>query len=240
MRKILIIGASSGIGYEIALQLLEKGCIVGVSGRRIERLEAITSKYPKTCFAQMIDITQEEAASNIDKLIAKMGGIDIFIHSSGIGWANIELQSELEILTAKTNVEGLVRCTTHMFNYFDARKSGHIAVISSIAGTKILGSAPAYSATKRFQRCYVEGLAQLSSIRKSNIIFTDIRPGFVTTDLISGKNYPMQLTAEYAATRIIRAIEKKKRVAIIDWKYSLLVAFWKLIPQCIWEKLNIK
>ena len=108
MKKILIIGATSGIGYEIAKQLLEKGHIVGTAGRRIERLENLKNNYPSTCFTQMIDVTKEDTVTQIDKLVSEMGGLDLFIHSTGIGWGNIELKAELEIVTAKTNVEGLI------------------------------------------------------------------------------------------------------------------------------------
>ena len=77
------------------------------------------------------------------------------------------------------------------FHYFARQGKGHIAVISSIAGTKGLGIAPAYSATKRFQNTYIDALEQLAYMQKKKAIhFTDIRPGFVKTDLLNdGKNY---------------------------------------------------
>jgi len=114
-------------------------------------------------------------------------------------------------------------------------------VISSIAGTKGLGIAPAYSATKRFQNTYIDALEQLSGMQKLNIRFTDIRPGFVATNLLNdGKNYPMLMQTEKVAKLIVKALNRKKRVAVIDWKYSILVFFWKLIPRCIWKRMNVK
>ena len=100
------------------------------------------------------------------------------------GYQNRNLEPEIELNTARTNVEGFIRMVTAAFDYFKKTKKGHIAVISSIAGTKGLGVAPAYSATKRFQNTYIDALAQLARMQHLNIRFTDIRPGFVATDLL--------------------------------------------------------
>ena len=112
-------------------------------------------------------------------------------------------------------------------------------MVSSIAGTKGLGIAPSYSATKRYQSTYMQSLAQLSRMRNDNILFTDIRPGFVDTPLLRSANYPMKMQADYVAKKLYKAVLCKKRVAIIDWRYSLLVFFWKLIPTFLWERLKI-
>ena len=115
------------------------------------------------------------------------------------------------------------------------------SVISSIAGTKGLGVAPSYSATKRYQNIYIDALAQLSRMEKQPITFTDIRPGFVRTDLLKdGRNYPMLMSPQYAALRIANAIDRKKRRAIIDWRYAILVFLWRLIPEWLWERLPIR
>ena len=114
-------------------------------------------------------------------------------------------------------------------------------MISSIAGTKGLGVAPAYSATKRFQNTYIDALEQLATMQKLDIRFTDIRPGFVATSLLNdGKNYPMLMKTSYAAKLIVKALKRNKRIAVIDWKYSILVFFWKLIPRCIWKRMKVK
>jgi short-subunit dehydrogenase len=127
------------------------------------------------------------------------------------------------------------------YNYFkDNKKQGQIAVVSSIAGTKGLGVSPSYSATKRYNYIYLDCLEQLSRMQNVNITFTDIRPGFVTTALLDdGQKYPMQMSVEYAAKKIFKAVKRRKRVAVIDWKYSILVLFWKLIPRWLWVRLPI-
>ena len=240
-KKVIIIGATSGIGREVALIYIAQGWKVGVAGRREAELEALRSAYPEQVSAQALDVTKVDAPQKLQALIEQVGGMDVFLLSSGIGKQNPTLETGLELTTAATNVEGFIRMTNAAFHYFEQQGHGHLAVISSIAGTKGLGAAPAYSATKGFQNIYMDALDQLARMKKLNIRFTDIRPGFVATPLLNNqKKYPMLMDAPIVALDIVSAIEKKKRVAIIDWKFRLLVGFWRLIPKWIWLRLPVK
>ena len=240
-KKVIIIGATSGIGREVALIYIAQGWKVGVAGRREAELEALRAAYPEQVSAQALDVTHEDAPEKLQALIEQVGGMDVFLLSSGIGKQNYTLQTELELATAATNVEGFIRMTNAAYHYFEKQGHGHLAVISSIAGTKGLGAAAAYSATKGFQNIYMDALDQLARMQKLNIRFTDIRPGFVATPLLtSSKKYPMLMDAPVVALDIVSAIEKKKRVAIIDWKFRLLVGFWRLIPKWIWLRLPVR
>ena len=240
-KKVIIIGATSGIGREVALIYIAQGWKVGIAGRREAELESLCAEYPEQVYAQTLDVTQEDAPEKLHALIEQVGGMDVFLLSSGIGKQNPTLETGLELATAATNVEGFIRMTNAAFHYFEQQGHGHLAVISSIAGTKGLGAAPAYSATKGFQNIYMDALDQLARMKKLNIQFTDIRPGFVATPLLNNqKKYPMLMEAPIVALDIVSAIEKKKRVAIIDWKFRLLVGFWRLIPKWIWLRLPIR
>ena len=240
-KKVIIIGATSGIGREVALIYIAQGWKVGVAGRREAELEALCAAYPEQVSAQALDVTKEDAPQKLQALIEQVGGMDVFLLSSGIGKQNPTLETGLELATAATNVEGFIRMTNAAFHYFEQQGHGHLAVISSIAGTKGLGAAPAYSATKGFQNIYMDALDQLARMKKLNIRFTDIRPGFVATPLLNNqKKYPMLMETPIVALDIVSAIEKKKRVAIIDWKFRLLVGFWRLIPKWIWLRLPIR
>ena len=240
-KKVIIIGATSGLGREVALIYIAQGWKVGVAGRREAELEALRAAYPEQVSAQALDVTHEDAPEKLQALIEQVGGMDVFLLSSGIGKQNYTLETELELATAATNVEGFIRMTNAAYHYFEKQGHGHLAVISSIAGTKGLGAAAAYSATKGFQNIYMDALDQLARMQKLNIRFTDIRPGFVATPLLtSSKKYPMLMEAPIVALDIVSAIAKKKRVAIIDWKFRLLVGFWRLIPKCIWLRLPVR
>lgn len=240
MKRIIIVGATSGIGNEVAKGYIRLGWKVGIAGRRQAALEELKATAPEQIEIQALDVTSDDAPEKISLLIHKLGGADLFLLSSGIGSQNMNLEPSIEINTAKTNVEGFIRIVTTAFNYFKANGYGHLAVISSIAGTKGLGAAPAYSATKRFQNTYIDALAQLAHMEKLNIQFTDIRPGFVSTALLKGDSYPLLMKVENVAQHVIHALNHKKRVVIIDWRYAIIVFFWKLIPMWLWERLPIK
>lgn len=240
-KKVIIIGATSGIGREVALLYIAKGWKVGIAGRRAAELESLRMEAPEQVSAQVLDVTQADATQKLQALIEQTGGMDVFLLSSGIGKQNYALQTDIELATAATNVEGFIRMTNAAYHYFEQQGHGHLAVISSIAGTKGLGAAAAYSATKGFQNIYMDALDQLARMQKLNIHFTDIRPGFVATPLLNDqRKYPMLMEAHAVAKDILRAIERKKRVAIIDWKYRLLVGFWRLIPRWIWLRLPVR
>lgn len=232
-------GATSGIGLEVARTLCEAGWKVGIAGRRGERLQALKNECSGICAAKVIDVTNDEAPRLLLELIDELGGMDLYFHSSGIGWQNTALDAGKELLTVQTNALGFTRMLTAAFRFFAAQGSGHIACITSIAGIKGLGAAPAYSATKRFQSHYLECLTQQARMRRLPIVVTDIRPGFVATDLIAGSNYPLQLSAPRVARSIVRAIERRKAVVTIDWRYRILVALWRLIPRSLWVRLPI-
>ena len=239
-KKVIIIGATSGIGREVALVYIAQGWTVGAAGRREAELESLRAMAPEQVFTQVLDVTKDDAAEHLQTLINKVGGMDLFLLSSGIGKQNYTLETEIELATAATNVEGFIRMTNAAYHYFEKQGHGHLAVISSIAGTKGLGAAAAYSATKGFQHMYIDALDQLSRMQKLNISFTDIRPGFVATPLLkSSKRYPMLMHAPIVALDIVDALKRKKRVAIIDWRFRLLVGFWRLIPKWIWLRLPV-
>lgn len=239
-KRIIIIGATSGIGQKVAEVYITQGWKVGVAGRRAEELEALRKQAPDQVFTQVIDVTQPDSPEHLQALIKQVGGMDVFLLSSGIGKQNHDLEPEAELKTAATNVEGFIRMVTTAYHFFVRQGYGHLAAISSIAGTKGLGAAAAYSATKRFQNTYLDAMDQLARMNKLNITFTDIRPGFVATPLLKDDRYPLLMDVTDVAEEIVQAIEKKKRIAIIDWKYRILVFFWRMIPHWLWVRLPVK
>lgn len=240
MKKAIIIGATSGLGLETARLLAQQGWQVGLAGRREDRLLQLKAGFPAHTAIQRLDVTASDADRQLHLLIEKLGGMDLFLLCAGIGRQNPDLLPDTELDTAQTNVIGFTRMTTAAFDYFRQQGGGHIAVISSIAGTKGLGAAPAYSATKRFQNTYIEALEQLAGMQHLPIRFTDIRPGFVDTDLLKGKHYPLLMRPERVARHIVRAIERKKHIVVIDWRYRFLVFGWRLIPRWLWRRMPVK
>ena len=259
-KRAIVIGASSGIGLEVARQLVKEGWQVGVAARRVELMQNIGAVA-----IEQIDVTAEDATAALRRLIGKTGGMDLFFYASGIGKQNRELQEDIELATLQTNGVGFTRMIGEAYRYFAQQGRGHIAAITSIAGTKGLGPAPAYSATKAMQNVYLQALEQQARQRKLDIRFTDIRPGFVDTALLSGSltfgrasshsaepmqaslctrsnaalKYPMMLKAERVAREIVCAINRQQHIRVIDWRYRLLTAVWRRIPRFLWRRIRI-
>ena len=235
MSKAVIIGASSGIGLEVARLFIQRGWKVGVAARRLDLLQAIGAAE-----VEQIDVTHADATDKLQSLINRLGGMDLFFYASGIGFQNRELAPDIELTTVETNGLGFTRMIGCAYRYFAQQGRGHIAAISSIAGTKGLGPAPAYSATKAYQNVYLQALEQQANARQLDIRFTDIRPGFVDTALLAGTyHYPMMLKPERVAREIVSAIEHRKHIRVIDWRYRILTALWRRVPRFIWRRLKL-
>ncbi len=212
-KRAIIIGASSGIGREVAKLLMKEGWTIGVAARRVDKLEELSAAA-----VEQIDVTQEDATTRLQSLINCLGGMDLFFFASGIGKQNRELQEDIELATVYTNGLGFTRMIGEAYRYFANKGSGHIAAITSIAGTKGLGPAPSYSATKAMQNVYLQALEQQANARGLNIKFTDIRPGFVDTALLHGDfHYPMLLQPEPVGKEVLYAINHQHHIRIIDW-----------------------
>ena len=239
-RRAIIIGATSGIGLEVAKALAAQGWVVGIAGRRQERLQQIQRKHLNIVATEQIDVTKADAPERLLTLIGKTGGMDLYFHASGIGHQNRTLEADIELRTIKTNALGFTRMVGEAYRYFAEQGHGHIAVISSIAGTKGLGPAPAYSATKALQNVYLQALEQQAHQRGLDIAITDIRPGFVDTALLAGDfRYPLMLKPERVAREIVASINRKRHIRVIDWKYRILTSLWRSLPRWVWRRLRI-
>lgn len=235
MGKAIVIGASSGIGREVAKLLIADGWTVGVAARRVELLQSLGAAA-----VEPIDVTMETATEHLQSLINKIGGMDLFFYASGIGKQNRELKEEIELATVQTNGLGFTRMIGEAYRYFAEQGQGHIAAITSIAGTKGLGPAPSYSATKAMQNVYLQALEQQAHARGLKIRFTDIRPGFVDTALLSGDfKYPMMLKPDRVAKNIVSAVKGREHIRVIDWKYRLMTALWRRIPRWVWRRMRL-
>ena len=245
MKTAIIIGATSGIGREVALRLIENGWKVGVAGRRESRLTELQriGGSGQVSYA-VIDITREDSTKALDKLLEETGAPDLFLHVSGVGNQNPQMDEEVETQIIRTNCEGMVRMVSHFINYvkgkpvYNERHKAHIAVVSSVAGTAGLGIAAAYSSSKKMQSTYLSALSQLARMEGLPVRFTDIRPGFVRTDFISLHNYPFVISAQKASIHILHGLKRGKRIIIFDWRFRFITALWRLIPRGIWERMS--
>ncbi len=235
-KKAIVVGASSGIGKELARLLAGEGYKVGITGRREQLLKELQNEHPGRIIYRAFDIRDlSKTARYMGELIKELGGLDLLVLSSGTGFLNEELDTEPEFQTIDTNVTAFTDIMTYAYRYFIKHPPGHLVGITSLAALRGNRSAPAYNASKAYQSNYLEGLRMKSARLKIPVYITDIRPGFVATDMAKGDKLFWVSTPEKAARQIYRAIRRKKKKMIISRRWRLFSLLLKIAPGWIYE-----
>lgn len=236
-QKAIITGATSGIGHALTLKLASEGYLVGVTGRRVERLKELKAKSPDNIQIMEMDVTHvDEMLKKFDILVGELGGLDLCIANSGIGRQNPTIELEPELETIDVNVRGFVTTCHAAAKYFMRQGRGHLVGISSVAAHRGNAQAPAYNASKAFELIWLEGIH--AELTRQGITVTDIRPGFVQTEMTE-KNEQMfwVATPEGAAESIYRAIRKKKRYAYITPRWRYMSWLMRALPNPLWRRI---
>ncbi len=237
-RNALVVGASSGIGWELARLLHARGYRCCVAARRLDRLRALQQALGGQTLARRLDVS--DAGSVVETfaaLIEEMGHIDLVVLASGVGDINPALSWSTEALCIQTNVTGFAVVANVAMRHFEHRGKGHFVGISSIAAFRGSKSAPAYSASKAFMSNYLEGLRQRVSRFGGAIAVTDVRPGFVDTAMAKGEKLFWVTPAERAASQIADAIEARKAVVYVSRRWRLIAWLLKLVPEAVYRRL---
>lgn len=235
-KKAIIVGATSGLGKELAQLFVKDGWQVGITGRRLENLLEIQATAPDKFIVQNWDAAAEDNDKQLDMLLEKMGGLDLLIMNSGIGTPNKYLVFEKERPTIELNVLAFTQIVDWGMRHFIKEKKGQLVGITSIASLRGYKSAPAYNASKAFQASYLEALRQKATSMKLPITVTDIRPGFVETPMTEGQKGMFWVsTCEKAGRQIFSAIKRKASVAYITKRWKIIALFFKLTPRAIYK-----
>jgi len=236
MKKAIIIGATSGIGYELAKVLSADGYAIGITGRRLHLLEKLKNELPNRSFIKPMDVSNESAREGLKNLIDEMQGVDLVVIGAGIGSIDPKLPWKNEKETIEANVLGFTAMANVAYHYFQQKGSGHLLGISSIAAIRG-GASPAYNASKSFVSNYLQGLQYIVEKNKSNIVVTDVQPGFVDTDMAQGEGLFWVASPQKAAAQIYRAIKNKKRHVYITKRWRLIGWLLKMMPDVIYNRL---
>ncbi|WP_366924273.1 SDR family NAD(P)-dependent oxidoreductase [Metallumcola ferriviriculae] len=229
MKKAIIIGASSGMGKELAKILSEDNFAVGLMARREDLLSDLQKQLSTTAYIKKADVAKpEEAMALLEELINEMDGTDIIVISAGVGHGNRNLEWAKEKETIDINVSGFTAMADAAFKYFADKGEGHIVGISSIAAIRGNAAGPAYNASKAFVSNYLEGLRMKAKKSKLPITVTDVQPGFVQTDMLKGKGLFWVSTPEKAAQQIYAAVKARKNKAYITKRWRLIAWALKL------------
>lgn len=239
MAKTIIIGATSGIGRELAKILSCQGHEVGLVGRREALLAEVAAELPNKAHTRRIDIALAgEAIHQLEELIEEMNGVELIVISAGTGYLNPELEWSLEQKTVDTNVAGFAAMCNVAMNYFAQQGKGHLVGISSIAAIRGNGRAPAYSASKAFVSNYLQGLRLWAHIKKLPITVTEIQPGFVDTAMAKGDELFWLAPAEKAAQQVAEAISDKTPHAYITRRWRIIAWLLQILPEWMLRRLS--
>jgi len=236
MKKAIVVGASSGIGKELARILAEEDYRVGITGRRAELLSQIKASSPEKYRVHPFDCTRENNAEQLTELAAELGGLDLLILSAGTGELNENLNFALERRTVELNVYAFTEIVDWAFNYFEGQGKGHLVAISSIGGIRGSAVAPAYNASKAYQINYLEGLRQKAHKLGKSIFVTDIRPGLVDTAMAKGEGLFWVAKPAKAAQQIYSLIKRKKDVGYVTKRWGLIGRLLKILPNWVYKR----
>ena len=228
-KKAMIIGSSSGIGRALAKKLSAVGYRVALTGRSLEKLQALQKELPGESLAREIDVRNPlEAIQGLRDTILALQGLDLLIINAGVLFHNESLQWDLEEETIRVNALGFAAMANVAADHFLKKGSGCIVGISSGAAHLGSGRSPAYNASKAFISNYMVGLRQKFSDTAIQVV--DIRPGFVDTDMVRGRKGLFGIISpERAAEDIYKALRKGKRVAYVpSWWRPVMWIFTRL------------
>lgn len=245
-QRILITGASAGLGEGMARRFAAQGRDLALVARRVDRLEALrnelTAAHPGIRIeVAALDVDDFEAVGRVvPELAAKLGGLDRVIVNAGIGkggpvgtglaWANRA--------TLTTNMLGAhAQCEAAM-ELFRAQGHGHLVVISSVASIRgMRGTRMAYGASKAALNSLAEGIR--SEVHGSDIVVTTVLPGYIATDINVGRRGPFTVDLDTGVDALVKAIEREPAKAYVpEWPWRPIALLLRVLPLSIVRRLT--
>jgi short-subunit dehydrogenase len=236
--RALIVGASSGIGAALARELADAGYETGLAARRLDRLKALGERLPTKTRVAKVDVSDpEEAMDRLRRLIEATGGVDLVVLNAGVGDGNVALDWEPELRTVDVNVRGFAAGANVAMDHFEERGGGHLVGVSSVAALFGNGAAPGYSASKAWVSRYLDGHRYRARNLDADVTVTDVRPGYVDTEMATGGGRFWEVSPERAARDIHRAIRRGTRRAYVPRRWYAVAWLLKLLPDAARRRL---
>jgi short-subunit dehydrogenase len=230
--KIVLIGATTGIGRSLAELYATLGHEMVISGRRVVLLQEIKNKFPKTKIHILeMDVSQtNESRLKMEKAERLLDGIDMVIINAGVGFQKATYEQEMN--TIDINVRGFTALAQWSYKYFAQKGIGQLVGVSSLASLTGSAYSPEYHASKAFMANYMSGLRMRSTKYNPNVYVTDIRPGYVDTPMTKhNKGMFWVATPEKAAQQIVVAIAARKKVVYVTKRYQIIALLLNLLPE---------
>ena len=245
MKKILIVGATSAIAEATARRFAQQGAKLHLLARNQERMTGLASDL-KIRGASSVshavfdanDFDSHEAA--INRAVAEMGGLDVVLIAHGTlgDQKACEKDFRLALQELNTNSISVLSLLTHLANFFEAQRSGTIAVISSVAGDRGRQSNYVYGTAKGAVSIFLQGLR--NRLHKSGVNVVTIKPGFVDTPMTASfKKGPLWVSADTIAAGIVQSVSKRRNEVYLPGWWGGIMMVIKTIPEGIFRKLSL-
>ncbi len=237
-RKAIVVGASSGIGLELAREFARNGFEVGLTARREDLLEKLGAGLGTKSYVKKMDLGEpESAALGLTELFDEMNGAEVVVISAGVDVFTRELEWEGTKRVIDVNVAGFAAVANAAYGCFERAGSGRLAGISSIAALRGNDGHPAYSASKAFVSNYLEGLRLKAVKSGKDIHVIDIRPGNVDTPMSKGQEGLFWVaTPERAARQIFAAVMKGREIAYVTRRWGVIARLLRVLPTRLYSK----
>jgi len=239
-RKAIIVGASSGLGAELAKQLCEAGWQVAGVARRRERLTALEDQYPGKFFAIEFDVRNlEKTEGTFSRSVEAVNGLDLIVYAAGImpEVALTEFGTEKDLAMIEVNLSAAVAWLNLAADRFQQMRSGTIVGIGSVAGDRGRMGQPVYNTTKAALATYLEALRNRLAPFGVNVL--TIKPGPMKTEMTAHLNIPNATPPELAASRIIALLHRNGEF-YVEPLHRLIFGIIKLIPSPIFRGLKLQ
>lgn len=239
-QRAIIVGASSGIGAELARQLASQGVRLALIARRENELASLAQELgtvsPLVFPHDVRDYTSVPAL--FQSICHDLGGLDLFIYAAGVmpRIAENEYDIEKDQLTVEVNVIGAMAWCNEAAQRFSATKSGTLVGIGSVAGDRGRRGNPAYAASKAALETYLEALRNRTGQHGVRVV--TIKPGPVATPMTDGLSMPMMISAPDAARQILQAAERGTRVAYVPGQWRYIMGIIRAIPSPLFQKMS--
>lgn len=240
-RRIWLIGASSGIGFETARQLLEQGHHVALSARRAEPLTALAADFPEQALVLPCDVTHStDIHAAIPHLASQFGALDTLLYNAGtceyLDHGHVDSALVERVMT--TNFFGLSHCIEAAMPLLRTGERSQIAAVCSAVTYLPLPRAEAYGASKAAMRYFLHSLRL--DLHRAGISVNVICPGFVSTPLTARNDFamPCQITAEQAAQAIITGLQRNQKEIHFPRRFTGLLKLLGALPLGLQQRLT--
>ena len=240
--KILITGASSGIGAELARQYATKENELTLLARREDKLYALRKELYEQCLSVDVIVADVTAFESLQRKLRSIESLDMVILNAGVSLGYAQSEESIPTIAEFQKLYEVNVLSNHaileiLLPIFKAQKSGKIVFISSISSLFSMPSAKIYSSSKRALNAYAEGIRY--KYNRYGIKVINILPGFIKSPLTDKNEFamPFILETEDGASRIIKAIKKEKRQYVFPFRFYLIIKVLNILPSFLREKI---